>query len=109
MSRGNKIVGIRLTPDELIQIDNALYSRQKRNRKQERNLSSWIREAIQEKLDHIKRSRKNTSTKKFVCAHCGLRQPVSLLSSEYTSITGERFRICGACQTPSERSELEAV
>lgn len=58
MSKGNRIVAIRLSADTIEKIDEAIVSANRMRRDAPYDFSSWIRAAIAEKLAHRGRSKK---------------------------------------------------
>ena len=57
MNRGNRIVGVRLEPDLLEQLTAAIESNNAARKGPPYSLSSWIRQAILERLDKQRRAR----------------------------------------------------
>lgn len=58
MAKGNPIVLFRLTPDLLAEMDAAISMRNGHTALEPYDRSAFIRAAIREKLEHLKRSRK---------------------------------------------------
>ena len=59
MAKGNPIALVRLTPEILAQIQDAISGRNGRTREEPWDRSSFIRIAIREKLQHMRRSRRS--------------------------------------------------
>lgn len=58
MSKGSKIIPVRI-PDELLtDLENAVKSANSTRREMPYTVSAWIRKCVEEKLAHLKRSRK---------------------------------------------------
>ena len=57
MSKGTQIYPLRIADAMMIDIVDAIKSANKSRRGEEYNISSWIRSAIQEKIDHRRRSK----------------------------------------------------
>ncbi len=58
MSAGSKIIPVRIAEPMEIEIREAMQRANKYRREAEYDMSSWIRAAIQEKLDHLHRGRR---------------------------------------------------
>jgi hypothetical protein len=58
MSKGSRIVGIRVEADLEAAIETAIASANYHSRIEPHTLSSWIKAAIREKLAHIQRSKR---------------------------------------------------
>lgn len=59
MSQGNKIVPVRFNAELLKAMDDALWSRNFHCPGVPDTLSDWIRKAVEMRLQHLKRSKKN--------------------------------------------------
>jgi hypothetical protein len=64
MSKGNPKIQIRLTVDDLALIESSIHSANLRRPDVPYDVSSWVRHAIREKLDKLRRSTKATRRKK---------------------------------------------
>lgn len=62
-SRGNPKILVRVTPDLLNQIRDAIASNNAFRADEPYDLSEWVRQAIRERLDKLKRSRKASKRK----------------------------------------------
>lgn len=62
--RGSKIVPVRVDEDTVREMARAIRERNNRSANVPWNASDFIRQAIRDKLDHIKRSRKPRAPKK---------------------------------------------
>lgn len=58
MSKGNPIIKLRVSREKLAEIMSAIDSANVSRREEEYHVSSWIRAAIEEKLAHLKRSKR---------------------------------------------------
>jgi hypothetical protein len=64
MSKGNQIVPVRMSCQLKGEIDDAVGSRNAVSPEAPMTVSDWIRAACQEKIDHLKRSRKAAENRK---------------------------------------------
>ena len=97
MSKGNKIVGIRIDPTLIEKIDACLDQSKRDEFGQVQSISSWIRSAIISKLAHVKRSKKSSQTPKVRCCHCQKtirREDVSTTAQRLDGLTDY---VCNAC------------
>jgi DNA-directed RNA polymerase subunit RPC12/RpoP len=98
MNAGNKPVLVRL-PAELLQAigEEILASYQVRKEGQW-TVSSWIRQAIRDKLAHCERSRKRKDNPKFKCESCGATMKKNQIGSSMRTLDGEtRLYRCQKC------------
>lgn len=63
MSKGNKVVPVRFTPEELQAIAEAIESANDHTRDEPYTVSSWIRKAVKDKLAHLSRSKRPRKVK----------------------------------------------
>lgn len=63
MSQGTRVYPVRLADDLVSEINAAIESRNHHSAKAPWNFSEFIRDALRNKLDHIKRSRKQRGAK----------------------------------------------
>ena len=63
MSKGNPIIKLRVSREKLAEINSAIDSANVSRREEEYRISSWIRAAIEEKLAHLKRSKRKKQKK----------------------------------------------
>jgi hypothetical protein len=63
MSKGNYVIHTRLAPDVLENVMAAIVSANKTRRTEPYDLSSWVRAAIQAKLDHTRRAKRKPKPK----------------------------------------------
>lgn len=66
MSRGTRITPLRLSDELIARIHAAIASNNKSRREEEYNLTSWIRQAIEERLAKLERGRKAAVKKRTV-------------------------------------------
>lgn len=59
MAKGNQVIPVRINPEILALINEAIASRNERTSDIPFTLSQWIRAAIMEKLAHLQRSKRN--------------------------------------------------
>lgn len=57
MSKGNPIIPVRVEPLMLALVEEAITAANERRREAEYTVSEWIRQAIREKLAHLRRSK----------------------------------------------------
>lgn len=63
MSKGSKVIPFRLSDLYLAALDEAVRSANRRTKGEPYDRSSWIRKAVTEKLDHLRRSKRKKSPK----------------------------------------------
>lgn len=63
MSKGSQIISVRIPDKLLVEIEKAVHSANQVNASEPYNVGSWIRKCVQEKLAHLKRSRRRTQMK----------------------------------------------
>lgn len=59
MSKGNPIIKLRVTPELLDRIRKAIDQNNERRGDQPYDLSGWLRQAVEERLDKLERARKS--------------------------------------------------
>lgn len=64
MSKGNPIVKVRVPRDVLAEVNNAIDSHARRSSREPHTMSSWLLDAIKEKLAHIARSKKSSAKRR---------------------------------------------
>jgi hypothetical protein len=74
MSRGSPRVCIRLQPDLLAAVQSALSRANESRREEAYDLTSWITHAIQQKLDHLRRSQRRPPRRR--------RSPIEALDAD---------------------------
>lgn len=95
MSRGSKIVHVRLSQETIASIIDAVDSANQSRRGAPYDFSAWVRAAIAEKLSHLKRSRRRlagnqTATTMVPCSNVPIGPPAARnITTEYpiTDIT----------------------
>lgn len=92
-SKGTRITPLRLSDELLDRIHASIASNNGRRREEEYNLTSWIRQAIEERLAKLERSRKGGKRKNAPAAvHCAAQQPAEeeeLVQAVIDETTGE--------------------
>lgn len=99
MSKGSRIVTLRLPDDMMSSVYEALKRRNERTRDSQWSLSDWIRAAAEDKLKHVARGRRGSRKRKYLCNKCGERHGVEHVSHTIKPIFGPREYQCVFCQS----------
>jgi hypothetical protein len=97
MSKGNPVVKLRLSQElnELIELEVRRYN--SFTRKEQTTLSGWVRDAIREKLDHLRRGRSKERIRNFRCAACGMRRRLDEIDHMLKPMWGKKEYYCTSC------------
>jgi hypothetical protein len=87
--RGSRIIPVRFEDELLNEVLAELSMKGSRKSGSKASLSSWIRQAVAEKLAHAKRSRGRRSSYMFVCADCGQTLPRESHAVDQRDLSGD--------------------
>ncbi len=97
MSKGNRVVQVRLIGEMVDAIFAELEKRNNHTAKEIWNPSDWIRAAIQEKLKHSSRCRGRKQIRKYQCVHCGLKFTSKEIAFVTKPLFGKKEYECVSC------------
>lgn len=97
MSEGNKIVQLRVSENllDLMQVEVRRHNAV--TRLEQTTLSGWIRDAIHQKIDHLRRGRKGEKVRKYKCVHCGMRRRIDEIDNVMKPMWGKKEYTCVYC------------
>lgn len=98
MSRGNLPIVVRLEDRLRERLLEEVASVNRRRPKLEYSISSFVREAIVEKLGHKERSKKSRDKKKYLCRCCKQKKAIEEIASSMKLLTGETEYTCSTCE-----------
>lgn len=97
MSRGSRIVKVRVPENLLAWIEETIAGRNQRTRKEPWTMSDFLREAVAEKLKHMSRSRRRVrKPQSFRCTSCGA-ETTTRYYHEKDESTVSLDTLCGTC------------
>ncbi len=106
MSKGSKIVNVRIEDQLHERMQEELTRRNELTSQSVWSMSDYIRQAVMEKIAHADRSRKKTGERRYECRDCGHRFDIQKIAYVVRPLFGRKEHVCVFCQrvTTSPRS-----
>jgi len=98
MSKGNQVVTVRISDKQMQDILDACKSRNDRTADEPSTFSDFIRVAVQDKLNHYSRARKQLRGKRYQCAQCGDVVGIKDVAYEVRPLFGPTEITCVMCE-----------
>lgn len=99
MSKGSKVISVRFPNGLILEMQQVVCDTIGTINVNGFNLSDWIRESCEQRLAHIKRSRRCKTRKKLLCAECGKMKEVGQIADQWESLFGVTEYRCTTCAT----------
>jgi len=99
MSKGSKVISVRV-PDTLLgKIQKEMALQVQKGASTTIAMGKWIRAAMQQRLDHLARSRKKKAEPKMLCEYCQENRPASEIAYMWNDLVLQRqCKCCKACE-----------
>lgn len=97
MSKGSKIVPVRIPDDLLLRMRREIITKTLSGASKTVAIGAWIRDAIKQRLDHIKRSKKAKADSLVTCEDCKQRVPYHAIVAQWETLLGVTQYRCKMC------------